>query len=113
MEVYTSAVLGGLVSSLPALLGWTVALVLAVIMLRRGGARAERLLVAGASLMLLQSVVAALTSAVVSWLTLERGMANVEIAFINGAFGLAKGLIGLAGIICLVYAFWLKFKAGK
>ena len=113
MEMYTGIVVGGFLSSAPPLVGWIIAVVLAAIMLKRGGARAERFLLAGTSLMLVQSLVTALTSAIVTWLTSDRDITNVEIASVMGAFGLLRGIIGLAGIICLVYAFWAKFKMGK
>ena len=113
MEMYTQAVVGGLVSSAPALVGWIVAVVLAAIMLRRQGGRAERFLLAGASLMLLASILAIPTSALGIWLTVDRGMANVEAASMLSIFGLIRGCIGLAGIICLVYAFWVKFNKAK
>ena len=109
--MYTHAVIGGLISSAPSLVGWIVAVILAAIMLRRGGGgRAERFLIAGASLMLVQSLIAIPTTALSTWLTVDRGMANVEAASVLSIFGLARGCIGLAGIICLVYAFWVKFR---
>ena len=111
MEMYTQAVIGGLVSSAPSLVGWIVVVVLATIMLRRGGGRAERFLLAGASLMLVQSLITTLTEALSTWLIVDWGMANVEAASVLGMFGLIRGLVGLAGIICLVYAFWIRFKA--
>lgn len=113
MEMYTQAVIGGLVSSAPPLVGWIVAVVLAAIMLRRGGGRAERFLLAGASLMLVQSLITIPTTALSIWLTVDRGMANVEAASVLSIFSLVRGCIGLAGIICLVYAFWVKFRLGK
>jgi len=111
MEMYTGAVIGGLLSSAPSLVGWIVVVVLATIMLRRGGGRAERFLLAGASLMLVQSLITTLTAALSTWLVVDSGMANVEAASVLGMFGLIRGLVGLAGIICLVYAFWIRFKA--
>ena len=109
--MYTQAVIGGLISAAPPLVGWIVAVVLAAIMLRRGGGRSERFLLAGTSLMLVQSLVAIPTMALSIWLTADRGMANVEVASVLSIFGLVRGCIGLTGIICLVYAFWIKFKA--
>ena len=106
MEMY----IGGLFSSAPALVGWIVAVVLAAIMLRRGGARAERFLLVGASLMLLASILAIPTSALGIWLHTGREMTNVQAAFWLSIFGLIRGVISLAGIICLVYAFWVKFR---
>ena len=108
--MYASVILSGLYSSAPALVGWIIAVVLAAIMLKRGGARAERFLLAGVSLMLLQSLLAIPTSALGIWLNADRGMTNVDIAFWLSMFGLIRGCVGLPGIICLVYAFWVKFK---
>jgi len=113
MEMYTHAVIGGVISSAPSLVGWIVAFVLAAIMLRRGGGRAERFLLTGASLMLVQSLIAIPTTALSIWLTVDRGMTNVEAASVLSIFGLVRGCIGLAGIICLVYAFWVKFNKAK
>jgi len=113
MEMYIQAVISGLFSSAPALVGWIVAVVLAVMMLRRGGARAERFLLVGACLMLLASILAIPTSAFGMWLHTSREMTNVQAASWLSIFGLIRGAISLAGIICLVYAFWVKFKSGK
>ncbi len=111
--MYTGAVIGGLLSSAPSLVGWIVVVVLATIMLRRGGGRAERFLLAGASLMLVQSLIAIPTTALITWLIVDRGMVNDEAASVFSIFGLVRGCIGLAGIICLVYAFWMKFNQAK
>jgi len=113
MEMYADTVVGGILSSGPPLVGWIIAVVLVVIMLRRGGGKAERVLLIGTSLLLLQSLFSVLTPSIVTWLTAGREMANVEIASILGIFGLIRGIIGLAGIICLVYAFWVKFKSAN
>jgi len=113
MEMYIQVITGGLLFSMPALVGWIVAVVLAAIMLRRGGARAERFLVTGASLMLVGSLLDIPTPALSMWLSVAREMTNVQTAFWLSIFGLIRGIISLAGIICLVYAFWVKFKSGK
>ena len=111
--MYVQVIAGSLFSSAPALVGWIVAVVLAAVMLRRGGARAERFLLIGACLMLLASILAIPTQALNLWLHTDRGMPNAEIAFWLSIYSLFRGLIGLAGIICLVYAFWVKFKTAK
>lgn len=108
--MYADIITGGLFSSLPALVGWIIAVVVAAIMIKRGGARAERFLLIGASLMLLASILAIPTSAIGTWLRINREMTNVEMASVLSIYGLIKGLFSLAGIICLVYAFWAKFK---
>ena len=110
MEMYSQSIIGGVVSSIPALVGWIVAVIFATIMLRRGGSRAERFLLIGASLMLLQSLISVPTAAFSTWLMIDRGMSNIEAAFILSIYSVAKGCIGLSGIICLVYAYWVRFR---
>ena len=104
-------IFGSLIGQAPYLAAWIAATVVAVIMLRRGGDTAERFLLIGASLMLVQSIITIPTTALGTWLIVGRGMNNVEAASMLSVFGLIRGCIGLAGIICLVYAFWVKFKA--
>ena len=113
MDMYFQAITGSLFSSAPAIAGWIVAIVLVAIMLRRGGAKAERFLLAGACLMLLASTLSVPTQALSIWLHVGREMPVTQAAFWVSIFGLGRGIIGLAGIICLVYAFWVKFKLGK
>ena len=54
METSVSVIVftGDFISRAPYLAAWTVAVILAVIMVRRGGRKAEKLLLAGSSLML-------------------------------------------------------------
>ena len=113
MEMYSGAIVGGILSSIPSLVGWIIAVIFASIMLRRGGARAERFLLIGACLMLISSVLAIPTSALGIWLQTGREITNVQTAFWLSIFGLFRGIISLAAIICLVYAFWVKFKSAK
>ena len=107
---FSPIIFSSLISQAFYLAAWIAAIVMAVIMLRHGGARAERFLLIGASLMLVQSIIAIPITALGTWLTVDRGMTNVEAAFMLSAFGLIRGCIGLAGIVCLIYAFWIKFK---
>jgi len=113
MEMYLQAITGSFITAAPAMAGWIVAIVLAAIMLRRGGAKAERFLLIGACLMLLASILSVPTQALGMWLRIGREMPVTQVASWVSIFGLVRGLIGLAGIICLVYAFWVKFKLGK
>lgn len=52
----SSIFLSGLIGIAPFLAAWIVVIVLASLMLRRGGGKAERFLVAGASLMLAKTL---------------------------------------------------------
>jgi len=59
--------------------------------------------------MLASTLVSVPIAAIVPWLV-EGGASRVEAASVISGFNLFRGFIGLAGIICLVYAFWIKFK---
>jgi uncharacterized membrane protein len=74
---------------------------------------AERFLLGGASLMLVGVLLAIPAPALITWLLVSREMTNVQTGFWLSVFGLIRGYIILAGIICLVYAFWMKFKMEK
>ena len=116
MEIY-SVFVGGLIGAAPYLAGWIAVIVLASLMLRRGGARAERFLVAGASLMVVKTLFGGFSGNIRALLQLrlvvERGWSQPSLIPIFTGIDIFVGCIGLAGIICLVYAFWVKFKAEK
>ena len=101
--------LSGLITAAPGLVAWIVAIVVAVIMLRRGGGRAERFLLSGSCLMLVSTLFTVPMAAIVPWLV-EGGASRVEAASVLSGFNLFRGLVGLAGILCLVYAFWVMLK---
>ena len=109
-------VTSGIVGALPTLLNvaaWIVAITFAVRMVRGGGDRAERFLLIGVSLMLVSSVIASIWAALMPGLVIElteAGTNRVTIAIISSIVNLIRGLITLAGIVFLIYAFWRKFK---
>ena len=112
---FPGAVLRVLPTSL-YLVAWIVAAILAVMMVRRGGGRPERFLLVGTSLMLLSSLFTALARVLQPWLVhwlvqIENtpGPASLPPLFLG--IEILRGCIFAAGIICLVYAFWIKFKA--
>lgn len=99
-----------LAGSSPALALWIAVIVFAAIMLRRGGGRAERFLVAGASLKIISILTCPLTVFIVPWLV-GRGYGTDSAISLASGYGIVLNIVGMAGIICLVYAFWIKFKA--
>ena len=111
----SSIFLSGLIGIAPFLAAWIVVIVLASLMLRRGGGKAERFLVAGASLMLAKTLFGGFSANIRALLQLrlvvERGWDQPSLIPIFTAIDIFIGCIGLAGIICLVYAFWIRFKA--
>jgi hypothetical protein len=105
---FNSVLIGGLVGVSPNLVFWIAVIVLASILLRRGG-RAERFIIAGASLKLVSNLLNIPATAIVPWLFHEG--ASVEYAnSVASGFGILRGIVSMAGIICLIYAFWAKFK---
>ncbi len=99
---------------IPEVLGWGIGIVLDVLMVRRGGGRAEKLLLAGCSLMFTVRLAVPLLSELVRWLETERGMSNIAIAQTMGlAINLPFSILTIAGLVCLVWAFWVRFKPRK
>jgi hypothetical protein len=100
---------GGLIGVAPSLAFWIAVVIFAAIMLRRSGDRAERFLVAGASVNLVSSLLRIPGIAIMPWL-MHEGYSMTYITSITSGYGIFCNIIGMAGTICLVYAFWVKFK---
>lgn len=109
---FISVFIGGLIGAAPNLAGWIVVVILAAIMLRRGGGRAERFIIAGASLGLFSNLLSIPAAAIVPWLV-QGGAAITDASSAAFIYGIVRDVISMAGIICLVYAFWVKFKMGR
>ncbi len=109
-----SSIVYNLIPAAPYLAAWIAAIVLSVIMLRRGGGRAERFLLAGSCVMLAGKLFSVPVSSVIQLLVIpsliEKGWSIQRAAMVLSYNGLFFGLVSMAGIICLVYAFWIKFK---
>ena len=91
---------------LPELLGWLVGVVLAAVMVRRGGGKAEKLFLTGCILMAVLQLSSPFLSGLVS--TLVRGGWRTHQAA-GLILQLPISILGLAGFVCLVYAFWARF----
>lgn len=98
---------------IPELVAWGIGIILAVLMLRRGGGKAEKLFLAGCSLMFVVRLATPLLSELVMLLGKEREMSNIAIAQTMGWVTLPMSILGLAGLVCLVWAFWVRFRARK
>ena len=90
----------------PEIVAWLIGIVLAIVMVRRGGHRAEKLLLAGCSLMLAARLISLLLTNVMPWIR-EQAMSAAEFGL---ALSLLAGVPALAGIICLGLVFWLRFR---
>jgi hypothetical protein len=81
-------------------------------MLRRGGGRAERFFIAGAGIKIIGNLLSIPWAIVILW-HLRR---DHDIAYINTFstyVGIFFAIVNIVGILCLIYAFWLKFKPEK
>jgi len=106
-EIIGSSFLG----HIPSLVAWLVGIVFAMRMVRQGGGKAEKLLLAGCSLMFGAQLVSPFLSGLLRWLIHEQGMSRTLASGL--AVSLPMGVLGLAGIVCLVYAFWRRFWTRK
>ena len=98
---------------IPSLLVWAIGLVLSIKMLRCGGNKPEKLLVTGCSLILVKAILSPLPRIMINvWMNRE-GMSAVEAARMTMIFSIPGTVFGLGGFICLVMAFWIKFKIEK
>jgi len=104
-----SIIIHSLIPAAPYLAAWIAAIVFSVIMLRRGGGRAERFLLTGSCLMLANKLFSIPTVLIVP-LLVDSGWSPDRAMPVLSGFGLFLSLVSLAGIVCLVYAFWIKFK---
>ena len=94
----------------PALIFWIAVIVLAAIVLGRGGGRAERFLIAGAGIKITGNLLNIPMVFIIPWLV-GRGYSQDYAISAASNCGIFLNVVGMAGIICLVYAFWVKFKA--
>ena len=94
---------------IPELVAWGIGIVLAVLMVGRGGGRAEKLFLAGCSLIFITNLASPILSELMRRLVTEQGMTNASIAQTMGWVSIPLGLLGLAGLVCLVWAFWVRF----
>ena len=109
VSVFFSMWLGYLIGAAPALVFWIAVIIFFIVMLRRGGGRAERFLVAGAGINIIGNLLHIPVGAIAPWLFHE-GYSLTDIRSVTLGSGIFLNIISMAGIICLIYAFWIKFK---
>ncbi len=99
----------------PELIAWVIGVILAVIMVRRGGLKAEKLLLAGCCLMLLAPLTGLLLNGWLMQLLRDQDGSYIEImrhpAWI--VFNITVAVLSLAGLVCLIWAFLARFKKKK
>ncbi|MFC1900217.1 hypothetical protein ACFLYN_01350 [Chloroflexota bacterium] len=113
-EIFTTLLISSVGAILP-LAFWVAVIVFARIMLKRGGGRAERFLITGASLNLSAVVLRIPTSIIVPALALSNQLVDIisTINTVSTAIRITTDIIDMAGIICIIYAFWVKFNNKK
>ena len=107
---FDNVFLAPLVSVAPSLAFWIAVIVLAAVMLQRGGGRPERFLIAGAILKIISNLLNIPTVAIVPWF-ITRGYSMDNTVSLAEYYGIFINVVGMAGIICLIYAFYVKFEA--
>ena len=109
MDDITSSIL----RIIPSLLVWVIGLVLSIKMLRRGGTKPEKLLIAGCSLILLKTILSPLPRIMIDVWMNQEGAGVASIGRTMALISIPRAVFSLAGFICLVMAFWMKFKVKK
>ena len=103
------SVLPSLLISIPVILAWLVGIALAARMLVRGGGKTERLLLAGCILMLSTQIARPFLTALSIRLISEHGITAAGVAGL--VVSLPNSILGMAGIACLILAFWFRWKS--
>lgn len=93
---------------IPGLIAWVFGIVMAVMMLRRGGRLTEKLFLAGCSLLFLGMIAALVLNNISPWIH-EQQISAMTFGLI---YSLSAGILSLAGFVLLVWAFWKKFWRG-
>jgi positive regulator of sigma E activity len=108
----TSTIEISMLRYIPELVAWAIGVILAVIMVRRGGLKAEILLLVGCSLMLLAPLTGLALNGWLVQLLREQDRSYIEImrhpAWI--VFNVTIALLSLGGLVCLIWAFLARFR---
>jgi hypothetical protein len=107
---YLDAVISHVWGNIPGLIAWLVGIVLAALMIKRGGGKAEKFLLAGCSLMFTAHIVSPLLSGLLIWMMGEQRIDRMSSANLAIFISLPMSILSMAGIICLLYAFWTRWK---
>lgn len=93
----------------PALVFWIAITIFGIVMLRRGGGRAERFFIVGAGVKILGNLLPVPWVVTSLWLHHE----DYSITYINSittVINIFFNIVSMVGIILLIYAFWVKFR---
>ncbi len=100
--------------AIPEFAGWIVGIVLAVIMLRRGGGRAEKMLLTGCCLLFIMQLFNPFINEIFSRLMNTEEMSRLDTARTYGIVRTIYSVVlGIPGIVLIIWAFWIKFRVKK
>jgi hypothetical protein len=102
----------GLMGTAPGLILWIAVLVLSVRLLRRDGGRAERFLIAGAGVCIFGSLFY-IPQLFIAPLLFSSGSSMENFIGLTSGIRIAGDIVHSAGLVCFIYAFWIKFNAGR
>jgi hypothetical protein len=88
---------------------WAAMTVAAIILFKRKRERPERFFVIGTSLNLIRYLFEIPSYLILDYLITEGKDITMGLN-LNIAFSVLVGLVGMAGFICLIYGFWVKFQ---
>ncbi|MFC1957964.1 hypothetical protein ACFLVQ_00145 [Chloroflexota bacterium] len=100
--------LPSLFASIPGFLAWIVGIVIATLMLKRGGGKAEKLLLTGCSLMFAALLARPFLTALALRLVSEHQ--GTSFSSVGLVVSLPLGTLDMAGVICLIFAFWIRWR---
>ena len=97
----------------PMLVAWLVGIIISAYMLKKGGGKAERLLLIGCCLMFAGQLLSPFAQVLTTWFMAEHGadLPVENIGLIIGLSGIPLTLMTMAGIVSLVFAFWTRWKS--
>jgi len=99
----------GLIATSPALVVWIAAVIVTAMLVRRSGGKAERLLLAGAVIYLVSSLLLIPSNLIISGLMSQGPEGISSISTVSTWIVMLRKVIGMAGLICFINAFWVKF----
>jgi len=102
-----------LFKDIPYIMAWFIGIVLSVKMLKTGGGRVEKLLLIGCCLMLAEIIIRPFIALGVEWFISGQNLSNTAGAQVMGLARFPTVLLNFTAFVCLVWAFWLKFRVKK
>jgi hypothetical protein len=98
---------------IPSLIVWVLGLILSIRMIRHGGTKPEKLFVAGCSLMLFTTLLNPFSRILLDISMDQEGIGFTSVGRTMFLISIPRMVFSLAGFICLIMAFWMKFRFEK